>query len=306
MQEEYRNKKSSLVVFGIVEILGGLCCALLTAIALIPLIVSPNDSSIPQIVPGLLVYIFLSIWLIWMAIGTIRARRWARTLMLAGSWLMLAYGILAMGVIFFILPKCYASLEIPNEMTSALLIGTYVFMAVIYLLFPTIGILFYGNRNVRATIEHSDPGPSWTDCYPLPVLVLVMMLAMAAASMLMMSFMNFTMPFFGILVTGWQGAIVLFCCFSICVALAFGAHRLRSVAWWGVLGVLSLGLVSQLITFSRIDLMDFYEVMGYSDQMMQQMRDMNWMDAPMFVAMSLTYAVPTLIYLLLIKRYFEK
>ncbi len=306
MDDGFRDKKACLIVFGIFELLGGLLCALLAAVALIPLAIAPNEMSMPQIFMGMSVYVFLAVWLIWMAIGTIRARRWARLLMLAASWLMLVCGILAMVMMFFLLPKCYAAVGMSDEMVTLVLLGTYGFMALVYLLFPAIGILFYGNRNVRATIEHADPGPSWTERCPLPVLILVIMLAMASSSILMMGFMNFTMPFFGTLVSGWQGAIVLPGCSFICVALAFGVYKLRVAAWWGALTMLFLGTLSQLITYSRIDLMDFYEAMGYSEKMLQQIQSMNWVDSPMFGAMSIFYAVPGLIYLLLLKRYFKK
>lgn len=45
---------------------------------------------------------------------------------------------------------------------------------------------------------------------------------------------------------------------------------------------------------------------GYSDQMLHQIQNMNWVDGPMLGAMSVVYATPGLIYLLLLKRYFEK
>lgn len=306
MAGEYKDKKASLIVFGIIEILGGLLCALLAAIIIISVAISPNEMSVLQIWMGMSVYVFLAVWLIWMAIGTIRARRWTRVLMLAASWLMLAVGILAMGMMVFILSKSYASLGLPNEIAKGILIGTYITLAVIYLLVPAVGILFYGNRNVRATVEHHDPGPSWTEHCPLPVLILVVILAMVFASSMMMAFMNFAIPVFGTILTGWKGAVVLLGVLGSCIALAVGVYRQRSAAWWGVLAGLFLSTASQLVTFSRVDLMEFYEAMGYSDQMLQQMQSMNWMDSSMFGVIAAVYAVPGFIYLLLIKRYFKK
>ncbi len=306
MEGEYRDRTASLLVFGIVEILGGLLCALLAATMIVPLVISPNEMSLQQVLMGMSVYVFLAVWLICMATGTIRIRRWARVLMLAASWLMLVCGILAMGMMFFILPKCYSSVDMPDEIAKVVLIGTYIFMAVIYLLFPAVGVLFHGNRNVRATFEHHDSVPSWTEQCPLPVLVLVLMLAMATVSVLMMVFMNFAIPFFGTIVAGWKGAIILVSCVFVLISLAFGVYRLRPLAWWGVLALFSLGVASQLITFSRIELISYYEAMGYSEQMLEQMRAMNWMEGSLLGAIAAIYAVPGFIYLLLIKRYFEK
>ena len=306
MGEGFKDKKASLIVMGIFELLGGLLCVLLAAVMLLSMVIAPSELSVPQLLMGMAVYVVLAVWLIGMAIGTIRSRRWARLLMLAVSWLMLGCGIMAMGMMVFLLPKAFASLDMPDETVKITLIFSYASMAMIYLLFPSIGILFYGNRNVRATIEHADLGPSWTERCPLPVLALVIMLAMAASSILMMSVFNFAMPFFGTVVSGGQGAIVLLGCSAICITLAFGVHKLRPAAWWGVLVMLCLGVVSQWITYSRIDLMDFYKAMGYSEPMLQQMRQMVWMDGSTYRVMAIGYAVPGLIYLLLLKRYFKK
>ena len=69
---------------------------------------------------------------------------------------------------------------------------------------------------------------------------------------------------------------------------------------------LSLGCLSQMLTFSRIDLLEFYEAMGYSDQMLQSIQKMDWMNGSLMSGMSLIYSIPALVYLLWIKQYFEK
>ncbi len=185
MDGDYKDKKAGLIVVGIFEILGGLFCALIFSISVISLLFVHDAASIRQLLMGVSVYAFFAVWLISMGIGTVRARRGARLLMLASSWIMLVCGILAMGMMFLIMPKSVEASEVPTDMMMPILIGIYIVLAVIYLVFPTIGILFYGNRNVRATIESADPGPSWTEQCPLPVLVLVLMLAMATVSILM-------------------------------------------------------------------------------------------------------------------------
>lgn len=306
MAENYKDRKASLIAFGIVELLGGLLCACLALVTLIPLMLVPSDVSALQIVPGMLVYVFFSVWLIWMGIGTIRARRWARLLMLAGSWLALAVGVMAVGIMFFILPRSFARSDIPDEMVGIVLVITFLFMGVFYLLLPCIGVLFYGNRNVRATFEHSDPVPSWTEPCPLPVLVLVLMLSLAAASPAMLCFFHFAIPFFGTILSGWPGALIVFGILAICCSLAVGVFKVRPAAWWGVLAMLVLGVASQLITYGRIDMMDYYVAMGYTDQMLQQMKSLDWLNEKTFGIMTVFYVAPALVYLLWVKRYFKE
>lgn len=306
MEERYKDRTASLIVLGIMELLGGLLCACFALISAASLVLPRDAVSVQQIVPGILVYVFLSVWLIWMAIGTIRARRWARSLMLAASWLALVCGIFAMGMMFIVMPKSLACSQVSEEMIRPVLAIIYISMAVFYLLIPAVGVLFYGNRNVRATFEHSDPVPSWTERCPVAVLVLVMMLMLAAVSMAALCFFRFAMPFFGVILSGWPGALVVLGIMVICCSLAVSVFKLRPAAWWCALALLVLGMVSQLITFGRIDVMDYYVTMGYTDQMLQRMQNMDWMNGTTLGIMTGSYAVPALIYLLWVKRYFRK
>jgi hypothetical protein len=306
MDGEYKDRKAGLIVFGVFEILGGLFCALFFAMAVLSLLfVGEDAASLRQIAMGSSVYAFLAVWFIGNGIGTVRARRGTRLLMLASSWLFLVCGLLAMVMMIFVLPKSFSSTEMAPEMVKPVLVIVYIVLAVIYLLFPTLGILFYGNRNVRATIEHRDPAPSWMEGCPLPVLVLVIMLLLGALSLMMLCFSNFALPFWGIIISGWVGAVVLLGCVGLCLWLAQGVYHLRLSAWWGVLTLLLLGLVSQLVTYSRIDIMDYYVEMGYSDQMLLQLNNMEWISGTMFNAMAIFYSAPGFIYLLFLKRYFK-
>jgi hypothetical protein len=305
MSEEFKERTASLIVWGIFQLFGGVLCALLAVFTFIPLMVLPSEVAPAQVIPGMLVYVFLAVGLIWSAIGTIRARRWAQRLMLAASWLMLACGILAMGMMAFILPRSFEAVGMQPEIIKGVLIFTYTLLVVLYLLIPGLGILFYGNRNIRATIEHRDPGPSWTDQCPLPVLILVVLLVLALVSFLMLMFMNCAVPFFGIIITGWQGAIVLLGCVAGCLLLAFGVYKLRQGAWWGMLVLLVLGCASQLITYRRIELLEYYDAMGYTDQIMQSVQKMDWLNGAGMSVMAMVYALPGLIYLLWVKRYFD-
>ncbi len=304
MEDEHKDKKSSLVVMGIFEVIGGVLCALLALVTMIPLVLTPGKIPVQQIMPGMLVYLFLSVWLIWMGIGTIRACRWARILMLVASWLALASGVLAMGMMFFVLPKSFAGAAVPDAMVIPMMIVTSIILTVFYVLIPAFGIVFYGGRNVRATFEHCNPIPSWLEQCPLPVLALALMLALSVVSMTMLCFVHCAIPFFGIILSGWAGAIVLLGGFGICGLLAVGVFKLRPAAWWGTLALLLLGVTSQMITYSRIDMADYYMAIGYTDQMLQQMTNMGW-SGTTFQIMGVIYALPALAYLLWLKRYFK-
>ena len=303
MEEDYKDKQSGLIAFGVVELIGGAVCGLFSLISLLPLLFASTDMPACRMVPGVLVYVFLAVWLVGMGIATIRGRRWARVLMLAASWFGLACGILAMGMMFFVLPKSFSGA--PSEVGRAVIVVVFIMLAFFYLLVPAVGILFYGNRNVRATFEHMDPDPCWAERVPLPVLILFLMLALSPLSFVMLSCMNFTVQAFGVLLTGWQGALVALCGAACCIWLSVGVFRMRPAAWWGVLALLAAAVVSQLITFGRIDMVDYYTALGYSDQMMLQMERSDLLDRAVFKGMAFAYAVPGFVFLLWVKRFFK-
>ena len=98
--EAFKDKTAGLIVVGIFEILGGLFSGLLFFLSLLSMMLLPDELSSKQTLMGSSVYAFFAVWLIWMGIGTIRARRTARLLMLASSWIMGVCGVFAMAMMF--------------------------------------------------------------------------------------------------------------------------------------------------------------------------------------------------------------
>ena len=91
---DFKDRKVGLVVFGILQIILGGLCALLVPLMILGMIasrtfedVSAAGMSARMMVPGVLFYVIVAVWFIWMGIGSIKARRWARALVLVTSWL---------------------------------------------------------------------------------------------------------------------------------------------------------------------------------------------------------------------------
>ena len=96
----YKDRKTGLAVFGAIQIAMGALCALFVPLMIMGMLVAAVKDkgadealSMRAMIPGLLVYVLLAIWFIWMGIGSILARRWARALCLVASWLWLISGI---------------------------------------------------------------------------------------------------------------------------------------------------------------------------------------------------------------------
>ena len=90
---EFRDCKAGLVTFGIIQIVLGIFCVLMVPLMLVGAVMasSHNVGSVApmnarMMIPGLLFYVALAAWFLWMGVGSIQARRWARALLLVISW----------------------------------------------------------------------------------------------------------------------------------------------------------------------------------------------------------------------------
>jgi hypothetical protein len=304
MTQEFKDRSGALIAVGVVEILGGALFTLFTILIPFSLQMAPQETPAVQMAFPILMYGALSVWFFIMGIGTIRAKRWARSLMLAASWFSLVIGIAAIAFFVTMLPSMRSQM---NDMTATIIVTTMgLVFGVFYIIVPIIGILVYNGKNVRATCEHRNPEPAWTDRCPLPVLALSLLLLFGACSLITQIAANFVFPFFGTLQSGpiglalWAVSALLFC------SLAIGLYKLKVAAWWATLAFYSLLSLSSLLTFSQISMDDFYTAANYSESMRQQMQNLAWMNEGYMIKCSLFFSIPTMVYLLFIKRYFKQ
>ncbi|MGD0088767.1 MAG: hypothetical protein ABSE73_02500 [Planctomycetota bacterium] len=312
---EVADRKAGLVVFGILQICFGALCALLVPLMLLAMLgalASRQGSAAPMnarmMVPSLLFYAVLAVWFIWMGIGSIQARRWARALILVSSWLWLICGLLGIAFALVFLPGMYEQMGKSGQVSPGLAaVMKYValgFMAVFYVLIPGALVLFYGSKHVKATCERRDPQERWTDKCPLPVLAVSLMSGGWAASMLMMGCYGWAIPFFGAILSGSAGAGVVLAFMLLLGYVAWGMYRLNLKAWWcAVLMVIAWG-VSLALTFSRVNLMEFYEKMNFPPEQLELVKSFAQTQTPGMVLFFVLWCVVALAYLLYTRRYF--
>jgi hypothetical protein len=274
----YPDRSGWLTAFGIFQIL--IACAVLGMIGLmfLGLLISskmPDQHPMPWrvMMQSVGVYAAAFVFFVVMGIGSIKARRWARSLMLAFSWLWLLGGALGVLIYAFMLPRILKhtpGAEIPENVALVMTIFVLIFMFVIFVALPFAMVMFYRAPSVKATCERRDPMTRWTDRFPIPVLVLLVMLVAGAASFFVMSF---TMPYvaiFGRFITGWRGAIgsLLLCCWW--AYLSWGTFKLRIASWWATIVTMLVVSISTLLTFLRGDAARMYSSMGMSEEQSAQ------------------------------------
>lgn len=310
------DRKTGLVVLGIIQILMGAFFALMVPLTLVGLFLMRNTAdkgSVPPpsasaIIPGVLFYVLMAIGFIWMGIGSIRARRWARALWLVVSWMWLIGGISGLIFMLAFMPDVYAQMgkngQTPQQILTIMKYVMLGFMTVFYIVVPGIFVLFYGSKRTKETCERRDPQIRWTDKCPLPVLASSLMFGCWAICMPSMGFYGWTLPFFGSLVSGPIGVVIVFAIMLLFGYTAWGTYHLKIAAWWcAVLSIMIWG-ISGILTFSRVNLLELYKKMNLPAQQVELMQQTPLLQTPWMLLFCGAGLVITLAYLLYIRKYF--
>jgi len=254
--------------------------------------------------PGAVMYGILAVTFVWLGVGSIQCRRWARALVLILSWSWLFMGVASVVLSVFLLPKVLDSLPNEEAKTVALVVAMGI-LIIMFVFLPLVLVFFYQNKNVKATCENRDPVIRWTDNCPLPVLALSIWLGFDALALLAVAAgYRATVPFFGILFSGLPGTLIYLFLTALWTYLAWAFYRLKSSAWWSLVVVLVLVAASNIITFTQIDLMELYRQMGYPKEQIEQMQKLNFINSTTMVWWSIWFLPPIFGYLIWIKRFF--
>jgi hypothetical protein len=314
---DFKDMKTGLIVFGIIQIIFGGFFVLMVPFAIFGMIASAflDESSAAamsptMMIPAVLLYSLLAAWCISMGIGSIKARRWARALLLVTSWLWLVGGIVGFIYLLLFMPDMFEKMGENEQIPAgAILIVKYVvmvFMAVFYVIIPAVYVLFYGNKNVKATCEFRDPQVRWTDKCPLPVLALSLMFGFWAASIPFMGFYGWAIPFFGSILSGMRGAAVGLGVMLLSGYIAWGTYRLNIKALWGAVLFIIGWAVSMSVTFSRVSISDYYEKMNFPEQQLDAIEQYSLPQGNSMVLFCGLWLVGFLGYLLYTRRYFVR
>jgi len=312
----FKDRKVGLIIFGILHIISGCLCALMVAMMVLVAIISSAGQNafgefpnIRMMIPGTMVYVVLGTWFIWMGIGVIMARRWARALMLVSSWIWLISGTFGLVFILLLMPNMYDQMgeddQMPKEFVTIFKFVMIAFMAFIYVVVPAVLVLFYGSKNVKVTCNNRDPQQRWTDKCPLPVLAVSMIFAGWAASLLLMGCYNWAIPFFGTILTGLPGATVILIVMSLSAYTAWGTYKLDINSWWCALLLTVVWFSSVAVTFSLTNIMDLYSMMDLPPQQLEIMEQYNMPNSSAMTAAFVLPAAALVAFLIYIKKYFK-
>lgn len=306
---EFKDRQTGLIVFGILEILLGCLCALLVPLMIWGQAMSAQATggapNFRMAIPGALVYAMLAVALVWLGIGSMRFRRWARALLLILSWSWLGMGVIAMGFLLVWSPKMMVSLP-PDAKTVALVVAAVIW-TLIFIVVPGVLVVFYQSKHVKATCEARDPVARWTDGCPLPVLAVAVWLGFGAAWMLAMPIaLNVVLPFFGVLLSGLSATAACLLLSVLWACLAWAWYRLKPTAWWITLAILLAFSISSILTFTQVDVMEMYRLMGYPPEQMALMEQYSFLTGQTMVWWSAGFMLLMIGYVIWVKRFFRR
>jgi len=275
-----------------------------------------TPAALPAILPAIAIYGALAVALVWLGIGSIMARRWARALLLIFSWIWLIMGVVALFFTSFFMPQMLANMSaggtsggsgLPSTAMRMMMIVVFMVISVFFVILPAVWAFFYNSRHVKATCETRDPVTRWTDACPLPVLGLSVVMMVSAPMTLLMPVMGHAvMPFFGMFLTGIPGALFCLALAALWGYAGWSLYKLEQRGWWLALIALCLIMVSSLVTFAGHDMMEMYRLMDYPEAQLEQIQKSGLlMGSHMLWMMSLSM-LPFLGYLLFLRRYLRR
>ncbi|HSS49262.1 MAG TPA: hypothetical protein VLX28_09965 [Thermoanaerobaculia bacterium] len=320
----YQDRSTGLILVGILEIVLGLLCLVLLAFMGIAAVsigrmpagqAAAMNSRLMVVYCGF--YLLIALFFGLTGVGTLRGRRWARTIMLVVSWSWLLSGVFGTVLMIFILPKMTDAVSASaarggpaaDSGAGALIMGCVaIFVVLLYIALPGILLLFYRGPNVRATFEAKDPSIPWTDRVPAPVLALTLLFGVGALGGLIGTTYG-VFPVFGFMLTGLPAVLGFLVLGAIAAVLAWAIYRQRPAAWWGVLAWTVLGSVHSFFFFKNggASLRRMYEAMGTPAVQLEQLEKMGIYDLwshPVVLALLVLGWLGWLGFLIWAKRFF--
>jgi hypothetical protein len=316
----FKDRSTGLTIFGILTIMMGCVAGLIVLLVLTGFGVAAKNPNVPPpslsaILMVIVMYGGVAMALVWLGIGSIMARRWARALILIFSWVWLIMGIYMVIFIPIVLPKVYANLPpsangqpaLPPGVITGMVIGMTLFVGFFFVVLPAVWIFFYKSPHVKATCEAHDPVTRWTDACPLPLLALSALMWLGVPMMLLMPFVGHGMlPFFGTFLSGVAGSLVYVVMAALWAWGAWRVYKLDERGWWLNLIVVVAFTVSNAVTYSRHSMLELYQRMGYLQAQIDQMQQMGIFTGNTMAWWTSLCAIPFLGYLLFVKKYLRR
>jgi hypothetical protein len=265
----------------------------------------PAPMPVRVMAPSALLYFAVAVMFVVLGIGSIRARRWARAIILALSWMWLIVGVMTSIGLVAMSPHMFDALPQEQASMKPMIIGCMsVFLGLFFVVLPLVFVLFYRGPNVRATAEAVDAVPRWTDAVPLPLLIFAFWMLSGALSMMFFGLMYSAFPAGPWMLRGVSALALMLAIAGLMLFIGLGSLKRMRAAWWTALVMLVVGVVYGAAFMRKIDVAAWYEAMSMPIDPRQLEMVESMVSSPFFY---LSMAVMWTLYLgllLYLRRYF--
>ena len=304
-----RDRTVGLLLFGMFEVALGILSFSLAML----LLVTVSSTGLGGMKPShfwmsMGILFCLTVWFILMGLGSMKARRWARALVLVGAWVTILLGTFALALMLYVIPEIYNVLVDLGGVDQHVAMG-WLYFAVFSLLllevvFPLVAIGFYSLAGVQATCERKNPEDSWTDRYPLPLLAMGFISVLGSLSIIVGSSANYVVFLFGRIFSGPTGMLVVALLSGACAYVGWGAFKRNKHAWWGAYGIVLITSISTMLTFAELDMKNLYTHMNYNAEQIERLMRIDLINPAGLTFASCIWGVMACIYLVWIRDCF--
>lgn len=341
---DYKDRRASLIISGIILALIGVGVGLLSAFYILffsffsdamMAAAPPSPAGTPAptdlfgdgmqdlMVGAGVMYGVVALGFLVIGAGNVFLRRWSRPLALILSSAWIYFGLVSM---MWMLVSFSAMREMmyeqmaadgaappgmgPDAMVGFMIGFNLVFLFIFGVMLPALIFWLNMSQDAKITLEFCDRKPRWTDRCPVPLLGLAVFAAASGVMTIASAFWIPFMPVFGHVLTGQTARIFWLGIAVVLLVIGWGAYRKMLVAWALALVLVIAGTFSGAVSFRRLDWAEMYDMMGIpipDDQMLEMTRMMEAMysGSSMIVAMILA-ALPVLAYLIWVLRFFKQ
>ncbi|NLF07626.1 MAG: hypothetical protein GX594_06560 [Pirellulaceae bacterium] len=314
---EFRDQRIGLIIFGALQLAIGCFCVLGALFTSLLLLVNPSNMppeaqvDAKMMLPGIMFYVLVAILFTTLGFGSILAKRWAWSLTVVISWLWMIIGLFAVIVLVLVMPSVMSAMpqqgraNLPPGSLSAVMAISMILVGIFYVVLPGSFLVFYQRSATWETCRRRDPKARWTERCPLPLLALAIMLGYSALWLpFQLLYGGGVAPFFGKLVSGAAGVVLILASAVIMAFLAWGIYGRKMAAWWGTLVFWTFWGVSASITFSKVGLLELYEMMEIPPNQLELLKKSGMLDGNYLIASMIGGFVCALVFLLWVRRYF--
>jgi hypothetical protein len=320
----FTDQRGGLKMMGVVLIVLGGMCGCLTA--LMPLSVmmpklagaQPGLAQQPRLrdlIASLVMLAMGAALLVSIGAGTYRVRRWSRpvAMIILGTWS--AMGALAFISWLFFAPSMnklmQASATTGPAATTMPAIPSFFFvvsggcMVVFMVALPGGLFWFFKRHSVQQTLDYFDSTPTWTDRCPTSVLAISFWLGFGA--LMMVGYCTWgVFPAFGRLLYGPPAIASFLACAAVLFVLAKATYRVKPWAWWATMLLVIVGMLSVIVTFLRIDPIEFYRLSGTPAAQIEMFQRAGIGNRTHFIIQQLIYGTAVIGYLIWARRFFTR